>query len=123
MALSEAWSWAHWLGYVHGDSNFSGSTVLDIGFAPTINWSLHQLPEVWTDLASAGDLALASSRWLVPRRALRLARVFGTEVGVWLLTSHFLLTFRLAASVTASRKRLDGKAQGPPVREPQGVER
>ena len=63
-------------------------------FAPTINWSLHQPPEVWTALAAQARFGVTDVTWDPPRQLITLGDWLARRgIASW-LTSHFVLTMR-----------------------------
>lgn len=63
-------------------------------FAPTINWRLHQPPEVWASLARDAGFEVERLDWPPPRQLIGLRRWLSGRRVASMLTSHFVLTLR-----------------------------
>lgn len=67
-------------------------------FAPTINWKIHQPPEIWEELGAAYGFERFDLRWTWDRRLPKpLAPRFGARTVAYLTHSHFCLRLRRPA--------------------------
>lgn len=62
--------------------------------AATINWRIHQKPEVWVDLFGAHGFSDPTIRWTSDRRLPHLAPLLRNRWMAYLLQSHFCLQMR-----------------------------
>ena len=62
-------------------------------FAPTIEWSKHQAPEVWANLLSEAGFVNPKIRWSSFNKLRHWGRILiGNKLMAYFLTSHFCLT-------------------------------
>lgn len=76
-----------------GRRNLWGDLHLPNIFAPTINWRIHQQPQVWDTLMVAAGFQPAQIRWAAPSKLRGPGQlIFGNRFGGYLTNSHFILT-------------------------------
>lgn len=71
--------------------------------APTIQWHLHQPPEVWAAMAVRAGMRLNSLRWPAPRQLSAISRLVSNRSASGFLQSHFVLVLEKAAVHTVLR--------------------
>lgn len=80
-----------------GRRNMWGDLHLPNVFAPSIEWHIHQQPDVWDELLVSCGFLPGRIRWDAPSRLRRPGQmVFGNRIGGYLTNSHFILTSRAA---------------------------
>lgn len=76
-------------------SNFYRDIGVTNPFAPTIDWTKHQPPELWADLMSEVGFDGAQISWTSPSKLRSLGRFLaGNRLAAYLLRSHFRLLMR-----------------------------
>lgn len=75
--------------------NFFGDIGVRNPVAPTIDWPVHQPPEVWARLLSQHGFTSPRIKWTSDRRLGLLGRLlFRNRTAAYFLQSHFCLTLR-----------------------------
>ncbi|MGJ9421488.1 class I SAM-dependent methyltransferase [Aeromicrobium sp. CF3.5] len=73
--------------------NMWGDLRIGNVFAPTIEWHIHQQPEVWDRLMTQAGFAPGRTRWDAPSKLRRPGQmVLGNKIGAYVTNSHFILT-------------------------------
>ncbi|MFY1697075.1 MULTISPECIES: class I SAM-dependent methyltransferase [unclassified Solwaraspora] len=78
--------------------NLWGDLQLPNVFAPSIDWRIHQQPDVWAGLMRRAGFQTIRVRWDSPSRLRGLGQlVLGNRVGGYLTNSHFIISAKRAA--------------------------
>jgi len=78
--------------------NFFGDMGIKNPIAPTINWTVHQSPHVWSSLIEASGYKCLKTTWTTRRELGRFGHaILGNKVGAYLTNSHFSLAFKAVA--------------------------
>jgi cyclopropane fatty-acyl-phospholipid synthase-like methyltransferase len=73
-------------------SNLWGRFGLRSPFNRTLEWDIHQDPEVWARLLEDVGFSVVRVRWSPVHRLGRAGRVFGSRLGQFVASSHFVMT-------------------------------
>lgn len=72
--------------------NMLGSVGIKNPFCPTIDWTVHQNPSVWTFYLERNGFRKREIIWDAPTRFGKCGQVFlGNRLASWLTRSHFIL--------------------------------
>lgn len=78
--------------------NFFGDMGIKNPIAPTINWTVHQSPNVWSPLIEASGFKHLKTTWTTRRELGRVGHaILGNKVGAYLTNSHFAMVFGAVA--------------------------
>ncbi len=73
--------------------NFFALLKIKNPFAPTINWQIHQSPEIWSDILAHANFINPQIRWTPDRRTGWLGQILLANIyASFCLQSHFCLT-------------------------------
>lgn len=82
-------------------ANFFGDLDFRNPFMPTIEWEIHQNPEIWTDVSRHVGFKRVQLQWSSPNHLGKIGRwIFGNRVVAYFTMSHFRLVLVRPAEIS-----------------------